>query len=287
MLADALQTMGHTVSPNSVRKLLRELGYHRQANRRAYDERHHNDRSAQLKYIGEKIIFFLDKNQPVISVEVKKRVVKNKLKIGPIPRLADQLREGFHVENSNNSTGEDIIIFDDVSDDDNWVSVGVTGSAVEFLITAIRSWFETIGKQLYPRASHLAITINCGGLEKTGLLLWKHWLQDLADEIRMTISVLHLPPATTKWRRVEHRLLCQHVSQNCRGQPSINRLAVIELVGASTEAHAVSSENEINIKIGRENAKFNFNDVAALNIQCDAFHPNWNYAIAPRYATKR
>jgi hypothetical protein len=288
-LADTLQTMGHTVSPNTVRKLIHELGYGRQANRKTYNGRQYSDRNAQFEHINDQALIFQAEDQPVLSVDIKKKILTREYRSKFFEKGTEKRVKNSCVSDSDFRGCEQHMLrhIYDFYERDGWLSVSITNSTVEFVVSAIRSWFDKIGQEFYPAASRLMITVDCGGLNKAGTLLWKCWLQELADETGMTISVFHLPPATTKWSKVEHRLFCHHMSQNCRGQPLISRFAVIELAGAATKAHGLPSENELDITSCRKSAKLNLDEIAALNIQYDAFHPNWNYTITPRPAAGR
>ena len=91
-----------------------------------------------------------------------------------------------------------------------------------------------MGRAAYPNAGELMITADCGGSNGSRVRLWKIELQKLADETGLTLQVRHYPPGTSKWNKIEHRLFC-HITQNWRGRPLTDRLAIVELIGATTQ----------------------------------------------------
>jgi hypothetical protein len=65
------------------------------------------------------------------------------------------------------------------------------------------------------------ITADGGGSNGSRVRLWKRELQRLASEIGIAIKVHHLPPGTSKWNKIEHRLF-SYISQNWRWLQSIS-----------------------------------------------------------------
>jgi hypothetical protein len=282
-LAQALQALGHTVSPNTVRTLLRQLGYGRQTNRKANDGRQHTDRDAQCEHINEQVLAFQADHQPVISVDTKKKeLIGNYSNKGTAyrPEGKPQRTEVHDFENKSLGKVVPYGVYD-LTDNSGWVSVGITSDTAEFAVNAIRSWFNQMGRDLYPAASRLMITADCGGSNGARVRLWKRELQALADDTGLTISVCHLPPGTSKWNKIEHRLFC-HISQNWRARPLTSRLAVVELIAATTTSAGLTVACELDANIYQKGIKVTAAEMAALNLQGDSFHPEWNYTIAPR-----
>ena len=285
-LAKALQKMGHAVSPNTVRKLLHQLGYGRRANRKANDGRQHADRDAQFEHINTQVLAFQAEDQPVISVDTKKKeLVGNYTNKGTDYRPEGQPRRTEVHDFEDKELGK-VVPYGvyDLADNSGWVSLGVTSDTAEFAVNAIRSWFDKKGRELYPAASRLMITADCGGSNGARVRLWKRELQDLADQTGLTISVCHFPPGTSKWNKIEHRLFC-HITQNWRARPLTSRLAVIELIAATTTTTGLTVECELDTNTYQKGIKVTAAEMATLNIERDAFHPEWNYTIAPRGAS--
>jgi len=161
------------------------------------------------------------------------------------------------------------------------VSVGITSDTAEFAVQSIRCWLERMGRQRYPEARELTVTADCGGSNGARVRLWKLELQKLADETGLVIRVHHYPPGTSKWNKIEHRLFC-HITQNWRGRPLANRLAVVELIGATTTKTGLKVESALDTRNYRKGIKVSKAEMKCLDITGDQFHPEWNYTIMPR-----
>jgi hypothetical protein len=161
------------------------------------------------------------------------------------------------------------------------VSVGIDHDTAEFAVNSIHRWREVMGQQRYPATDRLMITADGGGSNGSRVRLWKVKLQELADTTGLTLVVCHYPPGTSKWNKLEHRMFC-HITQNWRGRPLTSRLAVVDLIGATTTKSGLQVRCELDTNIYAKGIKVTDAQMAALNIKGDAFHPEWNYTIAPR-----
>jgi hypothetical protein len=169
----------------------------------------------------------------------------------------------------------------DVTANAGFVSVGITSDTAEFAVASMRCWLERMGRQRYPQARELTITADCGGSNGARVRLWKLELQKLADETGLAIHVHHYPPGTSKWNRIEHRLFC-HITQNWRGRPLTDRLAVVELIGATTTNAGLKVESALDTRCYQKGIKVSNAAMKRLDITGDQFHPEWNYTIKPR-----
>ena len=169
----------------------------------------------------------------------------------------------------------------DIAANNGWVSVGVTHDTAEFAVASIRLWLERMGRQRYPDASELTVTADCGGSNGARVRLWKVKLQELADETGLVIHVCHYPPGASKWNKIEHRLFC-HITQNWRARPLTDRMAVVELIAATSTKTGLRVESALDERTYEKGIKVSDAEMEALNICGDAFHPEWNYTINPR-----
>ena len=169
----------------------------------------------------------------------------------------------------------------DIAANAGWVSVGITSDTAEFAVATIRSWLERMGRGRYPDMSELTITADCGGSNGSRVRLWKVELQKFADESGLVLHVLHYPPGTSKWNKIEHRLFC-HITQNWRAKPLESRLAVVELIGATTTKAGLKVECALDERIYEKGIRIKKAEMKRLDIEGDAFHPEWNYTIKPR-----
>jgi Rhodopirellula transposase DDE domain len=282
-LASALTTMGHRVCAETVRGELLKLGFSRQGNRKADEGSRHPDRDAQFECINATVMSAQRRGQPVVSVDTKKKeLVGNFKNAGADYRpKGDPLRVNAHdFEDKTLGKVAPYGVYD-VTANEGWVSVGITADTAEFAVAAIRLWLERMGRQRYPDAHELTITADCGGSNGARVRLWKVELQKFADETGLAIHVRHYPPGTSKWNKVEHRLFC-HITQNWRGRPLRDRLAVVELIGATTTRAGLKVECALDPRTYEKGVKVSDAEMAALDLTGEDFHPEWNYSIRPR-----
>ena len=286
-LAAQLTGMGHPISADTVRKELVKLGFSRQHNRKVEEGSKHPDRNAQFEHINAKIVAAQADGQPVISVDTKKKELVGNFKNGgsDYRPKGDPCRVNVH-DFEDKPLGK-IVPYGvyDVTANAGFVSVGITSDTAEFAVHSIRSWLERMGRARYPNMRELTITADCGGSNGARVRLWKIELQKLADETRLTLRVHHYPPGTSKWNRIEHRLFC-HITQNWRGRPLTDRVAVVELIGATTTKAGLKVECALDTRTYEKGIKVRDAEMAALDITGDAFHPEWNYTIKPRHPAK-
>src|SRR5271157_121664 len=282
-LTCALAGMGHAISPNSVRKLLTELGYSRQANRKADEGSNHPDRNAQFDYINAEVVAAQAAGQPVISVDTKKKELVGNYRNGGSHYRPKGDPKRVHVHDFQDKNLGKVAPYGvyDIAADAGWVSVGITHDTAEFAVSAIRTWHEKMGQQRYPKAQELTITADCGGSNGARVRLWKVELQKFADETGLAIKVRHYPPGTSKWNKIEHRMFC-HITQNWRSRPLTDRVAVVELIASTTTKTGLKIESAIEPRTYEKGIKISDAEMERLEIQGDAFHPEWNYTITPR-----
>jgi hypothetical protein len=281
-LAEALQAMGHRIGHNVVANLLREIGYSLQANRKTREGIHTPDRDAQFQYINSQVEAALAAAQPAISVDTKKKELvgdfKNagrelRLKGDPEPvRVHD-----FKIPELGRAVPYGVY---DIAGNAGWVSVGIDHDTASFAVNAIRRWWQSMGRARYAGARSLLITADCGGSNGARVRLWKHELQALADELGLTITVCHLPPGTSKWNKVEHRLF-SFITQNWRGKPLVSYQTIVQLIAATTTRTGLNVKSEIDTRTYPAGIKVTDSDMAAININPHEFHGEWNYTIQP------
>jgi len=282
-IAAALGALGHTISPNSVRKRLDELGYSRQSNRKADEGSSHPDRNAQFERINAEVIVTQAAGQPVISVDTKKKELIGNYKNGgsDCRPQGEPLRVNTH-DFPDKELGKAVPygVYDPMANS-AWVSVGITHDTAEFAVASIRTWLERMGRQRYPGMRELMITADCGGSNGARVRLWKVELQKLADETGLPIKVCHYPPGTSKWNKIEHRLFC-HITQNWRAKPLTSRAAVVELIAATTTKTGLKVECALDTRTYAKGIKISKAQMRTLDIRGDNFHPEWNYTVHPR-----
>jgi hypothetical protein len=282
-LAGALCAMGHQIGHDVVGTLLKKLGYSLQANRKTIEGSGHVDRDAQFEHIAETVKAAIAADQPAISVDTKKKELVGDFKNGgreyrPAGAPEPVRVHDFVIPELGRAAPYGIY---DIADDKGWVSVGIDHDTAAFAVNAIRSWWMTMGRDRYPHAQTLTITADGGGSNGSRVRLWKVELQKLADELALTIVVLHLPPGTSKWNKIEHRLF-SFISRNWRGRPLVDYRTIVELIAATTSTAGLTVRCQLDENLYPAGVKISDAEMAALNIQRNDFHGEWNYSIKPR-----
>ena len=262
-----------------------KLGFSRQSNRKADEGSKHPDRNAQFEYISAKVIAAQAQQQPVISVATKKKELVGNFKNGGTDYRPKGDPQRVNVHDFEDKKLGKVVPYGvyDVTANTGFVSVGITSDTAEFAVQSIRCWLERMGRQRYPNARELTVTADCGGSNGARVRLWKLELQKLADETGLVIRVHHYPPGTSKWNKIEHRLFC-HITQNWRGRPLTDRLAVVELIGATTTKTGLKVESALDTRSYQKGIKVSNAAMKCLDITGDQFHPEWNYTIRPRHS---
>jgi transposase len=281
-LAAQLTEMGHQIGPSLARRLLHEMGYSLQANRKVLEGSSHPDRNAQFEHINATSTEHLAAGEPVISVDTKKKELVGAFKNGgkefrpkgdPEPVLVhDFVTELGRV----NPYG----VYD-VGQNAGWVSVGIDHDTAAFAVESIRRWWTTMGAAAYPNATRLLITADGGGSNGYRVRLWKFELQRLANETGLELTVCHLPPGTSKWNKIEHRLF-SFISQNWRGKPLISYQVIVELIAATTTTKGLTVRSALDENTYEKGRTVSDADMATVNVTPDTFHGEWNYTIRPR-----
>jgi hypothetical protein len=284
-LAVELNHRGHQTSHRLVAELLHAMDYSLQANRKTLEGASHPDRDAQFHHISDKIREFQADRQPVISVDTKKKEL-----VGDFKNNGRELRPKGDPEKVR---VHDFLIPElgraapygvyDVTRNAGWVSVGVDHDTAAFAAQSIRRWWESMGREAYPQAARLLITADSGGSNGARVRLWKLELQKLADETGLEISICHLPPGTSKWNKIEHRLF-SFISQNWRGKPLVSHQVIVNLIAATTTRSGLRVRAEVDPGKYPKGIKVSDKEVAAVRIERDEFHGEWNYTILPRPA---
>ena len=281
-LACELRGQGHEISAASVAPLLRRLGYSLQANAKTREGAKHPDRDAQFQHINETVKAAIAAGQPVISVDTKKKEL-----IGDFKNGGRELRPKGDPEQVRTHDFKDKLLGKvnpygvyDVAEDAGWVSVGIDNDTAQFAVASILGWWQHLGQGRYPDATTLTITADCGGSNGYRTRLWKTELQQLADETGLAISVCHFPPGTSKWNKFEHRLF-SFISMNWRAKPLISRQVVIDLIKATTTRTGLEVFARLDERTYPKAIKVSNAQLAAVKLQGNAFHPEWNYTITP------
>jgi len=282
-LAATLQRMGHQVSRQLVAELLATAGYSLQANRKTREGPSHPDRDTQFRSINQHVRRFQAAGQPVISVDTKKKEL-----VGEFKNAGRQWRpqgeptlvrvHDFLIPTRGKAIPYGVY---DLTRNAGWVGVGIDHDTATFAVRTIGRWWRRMGQPRYRRARSLLITADAGGSNGSRVRLWKWELQELADRTGLAITVCHLPPGTSKWNKIEHRLFA-YISKNWRGQPLASLAVIVNLIGRTRTAAGLRVRCELDRGVYPKGETITDAQMATLQLVPHRFHGDWNYTINPR-----
>ena len=285
-LADELTAAGHKVGSDTVGRLLHEQGFSLQANSKTLEGGGHPDRDAQFSYINDQTADHLAAGDPVISVDTKKKELVGEYKNGgrewrPAGEPDKVKVHDFIDRNLGKANPYGVY---DLAADTGWVSVGTDHDTAAFAVETIRRWWNTMGANTYPTASRVLITADGGGSNGSRTRLWKTELATLAAQTGLTLTVCHLPPGTSKWNKIEHRLF-SHISMNWRGRPLTSHEVIVQTIAATTTRAGLSVHAELDTSDYPTGLTIPDSTMKALSesgtLTRHEWHPEWNYSLKP------
>jgi hypothetical protein len=281
-LAGELTRLGHTAGSSLVGRMLHYLGYSLQANAKVTEGAQHPDRDGQFRYVNDQAKAHLDAGQPVISVDCKKH-----------ENVGGYANVGAEWEPEGNPTKVGVHDFPDaevgkalpygvfdVAANEAWVNVGDHHDTPAFAVASIARWWERMGRQRYPDATRLLITADAGGSNSYRSRAWKVELARLAATIGLVITVCHMPPGTSKWNKIEHRLF-SFITINWRGKPLVTYRTVVELIAATTTKTGLKVQADLDDGYYPTGVKISDDELVAVPLQPHDWHSDWNYTITP------
>src|SRR5712691_2951307 len=282
-LAKELQRLGHQASHELVSELLHGLGYSLQANRKTHEGGTHPDRDAQFEHLNAQAEEFLAAGEPVVSVDAKKKELvgdfKNPGREWHPQGEPEEVRVyDFPIKGLGRATPYGVY---EPFRNAGWVNVGIDHNTAAFAVESIRRWWSEVGREQYLEAKRLLISADGGGSNGSRVRLWKWEVQQLADETGLSITVCHLPPGTSKWHKIEHRLFAW-ISQNWRGKPLVSYAVILQLIAATTTEAGLTVQCQLDMNHYPAGRKISAEEMATLSIRPDSFHGEWNYTILPR-----
>jgi hypothetical protein len=288
-LATELTQQGHPISHTTVATMLAALGYSLQGTRKTKEGTSHPDRNAQFEYIQQQIAGFQQRGQPVVSVDAKKKEL-----------VGDFANAGREYQPSGQP--ETVRVYDfvdkelgraipygvyDLTANQGWVSVGTDHETAQFAVETLRRWWQHMGSPAYPHAQELLIIADGGGSNGSRSRLWKVELQRLADSTGLRLTVCHLPPGTSKWNKIEHRMFC-HITENWRGRPLISHEVIVNLIAHTTTQTGLRIHAELDTAAYPTGLKVPDEQMKALELEPASFHgQDWNYSLKPRLIANR
>lgn len=283
-IKEELNKSGYEVSCPTIGTILREqLEYSLQGLKKTKEGSSHADRNAQFEYLNRKCREFQERSQPVISVDTKKKELVGDFKNGGRewrPKGKPEEVRGHDFEDKELGKTIPYGIYD-IGRNQGWVSVGIDHDTAQFAVQSIGTWWRQMGQQTYPGATELLITADAGGSNGYRTRLWKRELQRLADETGLKITVCHLPPGTSKWNKIEHRMFC-HITRNWRGRPLVSLDTIVNLIADTRTTKGLKIHSALDHNSYQKGIKVSDEEMAELRITKDEFHGEWNYCLHPR-----
>lgn len=281
-LKEALKTKGYDVSIPVISELLSKHEYSMQANKRRFEGSDSENRNSQFEYINEIVKGAFEANNPVISVDGKKK-----------ENVGNYANKGCEYSKKGNPVEVNAYDFPDkklgkvtpygiydIGKNKGWVNVGCDHDTAQFAVYSIKQWWLNMGKELYPSATEIFITADGGGSNSSVSKLWKTELQKLSDELNIPITVCHFPPGTSKWNKIEHRMFSA-ISMNWRGRPLINHEVIINLIASTTNKSGLEIKAELDTNTYVTGIKISKEQLAYINIHYHKTNEKWNYTISP------
>jgi transposase len=281
-LAEELTRQGHRICADTVGDLLREEGFSLQSNAKTLEGKQHPDRDAQFHYLNEQARHHQDGGAPVISVDTKKKEL-----VGPFknngrewePRGAPVRVDTHDFPDRELGRAVPYGIYD-VAANTGWVNVGTDHDTAAFAVESIRRWWNATGRAVYPTAGRLLITADAGGSNGYRTRTWKTELARFAAESGLTITVCHLPPGTSKWNRIEHRLF-SHITMNWRGRPLTSHEVIVQSIAATTTRTGLRVHAELDTTAYETGIRIGDGQMEALPLTRHDWHGDWNYTLRP------
>ena len=283
-LTSELINKGHKTSTRMVHELLLEMRYTMQANRKTKESgSQHPDRNDQFLFINGKVKHFQEADEPVISVDTKKKEIvgefSNKGSTWRPEGCPEEVNMHDFLDRDKGRAAPYGIL--DLAKNVGFVNVGISADTSAFAAESIRRWWLSMGKESYPDATSLLITADGGGSNGSRVRLWKTELQRFADETGLIISVCHFPPGTSKWNKIEHRMF-SYISQNWRGRPLVSIETIVNLIGATKTKKGLVIQTSVDTNEYAKGIKITDKEMQSLALERDVFHGEWNYTLYPR-----
>jgi hypothetical protein len=281
-LAAELSERGFEVSHTLVAQLLHEAGYSLQANRKTHEGTRHPDRNAQFEHINRQVQRQLRRKQPAISVDTKKKELVGDFKNGGREWRPKGTPEQVRVHDFLDKQKGKAIPYGvyDMGRNVGWVSVGITHDTASFAVATIRRWWGQMGRRAYPKARSLLVTADSGGSNGSRVRLWKWELQRLANDTGLAIHVSHLPPGTSKWNKIEHRLF-SFITQNWRGRPLLSHATIINLIASTRTQAGLRVRCQLDRRHYPPKTIVTGQQMQSIHLVPHRFHGDWNYTIRP------
>ncbi len=279
-LSEAMEKSGYRIGHVTVGNLLHDMKYNLKGNKKTREGKSNPDRNEQFQHINNTAIQFMEHDDPVISVDTKKKELignfKNNGKEWKPPGEVDEVNVyDFLTDAEGKAIPYGVY---DIRNNEGWVNIGIDHDTAEFAVESIRRWWNLMGKKRHPNAEKLMIVADGGGSNGSRVRLWKIELQRFADESNLDITVCHFPPGMSKWNKIEHRMF-SYITINWRGKPLRSYETIIELIGNTRTRNGLKINTDIDTGIYEKGKVITDEQLKNVNLIRNEFHGDWNYTI--------
>lgn len=281
-IESALKAKNISASHRIIGEALKANGFSLQSNSKRFEGGSHADRDLQFEFIQKKVDKYFSKNQPVISVDAKKRELVGNFGNKGVewhPKGQPESVNAYDFLTEADGVAIPYGVYD-LKENIGWVNVGITKDTAEFAVQSIRNWWYKMGIYYHNTADSLLVTADGGGSNSSKGKLWKYELQKFANETGMNIEVAHFPPGTSKWNKIEHRLF-SYISKNWRGKPLVSYQVIVSYIAGTNTTKGLKVACEIDDKEYETGIEISDEQFASLNLYPNVFHGEWNYCICP------
>jgi len=280
MIAEQLKKLGFKVSYSSVMRILKKLGYSLKSNKKMLSGKNHPDRDAQFKYINRLVNTFSEQENPVVSVDTKKKELVGNFK-NPGKTWTKDAIEVLDHDFPSYALGKAIPYGAyDINRNEGFVNVGMSSDTSEFAVNSLWQWWRHFGRKHYPNATEILVCADGGGSNGSRTRAWKFYLQELSNKLGIPITVAHYPPGTSKWNKIEHRMF-SFISMNWKGKPLENFETVVKLISSTKTKGGLKVKARLDKKKYKKGMKISRKDFEELNLKFSKKFPQWNYTVHP------
>lgn len=280
-MAVELRKIGYKTTEKTVGTYLKKLHYSLQGNKKTLEGSKDPDRNAQFEHINNQIKIFQKANQPVISVDTKKKELIGNFKNNgrEYAKKGEPIKVSMHDFPTEQGKAAPYGVFD-ITKNEGYVSIGISSDTAAFAVASIKRWLFSPSGRKYTTAKKLLITADCGGSNNYRARLWKHELQKLANETGIEISVSHLPPGTSKWNKIEHKLF-SFITKNWRGKPLVSLATIVSLIASTTTKTGLTVDCVVDKNVYPTGIKISDEEFKKIKIILNEFRGDLNYTIYP------
>jgi transposase len=281
-LADALRAKGFDIGASLVGQLLHQMGYSLQGTAKQKEGAQHADRDGQFRYINDQAVAHLGDDEPVISVDTKKKELVGDYANGGSEWQPKGSPERVRVHDFIDPEMGKAIPYGvyDLANDEGWVSVGDDADTAAFAVATIERWWAQMGKARYPKATRLLVCADAGGSNGYRVRAWKTELAKFAADTGLEVTVCHYPPGTSKWNKIEHRLF-SFITMNWRGRPLTSYRVIVELIANTTTRKGLKVKAALDQGHYPTGIKVSDKELAAVPLTRHDWHGDWNYTVHP------